>query len=488
MKKLLIRIVILAALLVLMNWIYSKWFFRNDLIEHSDMVELSWQVANDSCRIVYTGESSNHTYGNQEVDRGKISDYIGAYFPNVKMGDMTKSASHAQTYYYMLKEIPEEAPVETVVVTMNLRSFGANWIYSRLETALRKQLVLLQDYPPLVDRFLLAFKAYPIRSEEEWNTIVLKHYAKDPLAFPYDFPWSNTHQWDSAMAWSGWHDFEGNRDQELTELACHFIKCYGFTITDDNPRIKDFDAIVALCKKRGWHLVFNLMAENVDKGRELVGDDLLFLMKRNRDYLMHRYDGLEDVIVVDNLNHVRDVNFIDQNWTTEHYYGEGRKIIARRVAQAMSGLYPDEFQDYGAVPLDEGHYYFEEAVKLDAEMPYSPTLELLASDIRPEWGVVNVAFEMLQQDTLHDANLAVELADSLENKTTRYYSVKEQIHNVGQWDFATYALPLDSAFRAASRVKIFVYNVQDSPVVTKGLDISFRPAYLKPGVKGESLR
>ena len=63
MKKLLIRIVMAAALLFVLNWIYTKWFYKKDVAEHSDILELVWQVEADSCRIVYLGESSNNTYG-----------------------------------------------------------------------------------------------------------------------------------------------------------------------------------------------------------------------------------------------------------------------------------------------------------------------------------------------------------------------------------------------------------------------------------------
>ena len=180
MKKLLIRIGIVAVLLVAMNWVYSKWFFEKDLLEHSDIIELPRQVVADSCQMVYLGESSNNTYGFAESDHRKISAMISAYFPTVRLGDMTKSASHAQTYYYMLKHVPATSNVETVVVTMNLRSFGPNWIYSTLETALRKQLVLLEDYPPLVNRFMLAFKAYPIKTEQEWIDLIYWHRHHDP--------------------------------------------------------------------------------------------------------------------------------------------------------------------------------------------------------------------------------------------------------------------------------------------------------------------
>ena len=475
-------------LLVAMNWVYTKWFFEKDLLEHSDIIELPRQVVADSCQVVYLGESSNNTYGYAESDHRKISAMVSAYFPKVRLGDMTKSASHAQTYYTMLKQVPKDAPVETVIVTMNLRSFDAGWIYSRLETALRKQIVLLQDYPPLMNRFLLAFKAYPIRSEEEWDAIARKHWKKDPLDFPYDFEWNNTHQWDSAMAWGGWHGFDGQRDQQLTELACHYIKSYAFQIRDDNPRIKDFDAIVDLCRERGWHLVFNLMAENVDKANELVGKDLLFLMKQNRDYLMQRYDTQEDVTVVNNLDLVRDVNFIDQDWTTEHYYGEGRRIIAHQVAQALRQYYPNEYQDLGLLQYEAGHYCFEGSEDvLNVERPYSQTLILPADSLQPDWGMVNIAVEMLQPDTLNGAQLVIE-KDGEQGKTSTYYDLGSQIQSIGKWEFATFALPIDSTFREAGQIKYFVYNPSTSSVRVRRFDISFRPAYLKPAVKAQSSR
>jgi hypothetical protein len=487
MKKLLIRILMVAALLFVLNWIYTKWFFKKDVAEHSDILELVWQVEADSCRIVYLGESSNNTCGVEEPGRKKISEYVSEYFPKVKVGDMTKEASHAQTYYYMLKNLPKKSTVETVVVTMNLRSFDARWIYSNLETPLRKQLVLMEKYPPLMNRFLLALKAYPIRSEEELDSLTRQHWREDPLVFPYEFEWDNVYKWDSATAWRGLHNYEGEYDPKWTELACHYIKSYGFQIRDDNPRLKDFDDIVALSRKRGWHLVLNLMAENVDKANEYVGKDLMYLMKQNHDYLMNRYGNLEDVTVVDNLNLVRDVNFIDQDWTTEHYYEEGRRIIAGNVAKALKAYYPDDYCDPHAFQCDQGHFYFgNEECKLDGAQPYGPTLTLPTDSLHTDWERVNVAFMLWQSDTLHQTVLAVE-RDGCQGVEAKYYPVNDLILKVGQWDFATFDLPVDSVMRSAQQIKIFVYNPSKDTVLLKHMDVSFRPAYLKPSVKGQSI-
>lgn len=485
MKKLLSRIGLVLVLLVVLNWVYSKWFFEKDLRKHSDIVELSWDVTDDSCRIIYVGESSNNHFGDEESNHRKISDFASDYFPKVKMGDMTHSASHAQTYYYMLKHIPASSKVETVVVTMNMRSFGPLWIYSKLETALRKQLVLLEDYPPLVNRFLLGFKAYPIKTEEELDSLTRRHWREDPLEFPFDFEWDNVYQWDSATAWQGRHNYEGEYDPKWTELVCHYIKSYGFQIRDDNPRLKDFDDIVALSRKRGWNLVFNLMAENVDKANGLVGKELMYLMKQNHDYLLDRYGHLDGVTVVDNLNLVRDVDFIDQDWTTEHYYEDGRRIIAGNVAKALKAYYPEEYRNVDW-KRDAGHYYFGDAVQtLDKNQPYGPTLTLPADSLRTDWERVNVAFMMRQADTLHNAKLAVESLVAHDNVLVSYIDVKPQIQKIGEWDFATFDLSVDSIMRNALQVKIFVYNPSDDAVQLKDMDVSFRPAYLKPGVKGE---
>ena len=339
MKKMIFKFALLAVLLVLMNWIYAKFFFKADLMRHSDEVELAWKIAADSCVMVYTGESSNHTFSWSDNDRRKISDFVFDHFPDMRCGDMTKDASHAEVYYYLLKNIPEDAPVETVIVTMNLRSFGYNWIESNLETAIQKQLVLLKDNPPLVNRFKLAFKDYEILTNYERAVRRTYHRNHDTLVFPYDFPYHTNYEWDYATNRKGIMNPDGTRNKELSIMAVTYVQCYAFQIHDDNPRVKDFDNIVKLAKQRGWHLVFNLLAENVEQAQELVGDDLVFLMHQNRDFLVERYGNLDDVTVVDNLEAVDSQCFIDKNFTSEHYCEAGRRSIGDNVAEAVKKYY-----------------------------------------------------------------------------------------------------------------------------------------------------
>jgi hypothetical protein len=339
-----LNVISVLVLCLGMNLLYKQFFFEKDLQKYSSIINLVRDLPLDA-DIVYIGESSNNTVREDDLDKRKISDFVGDYYPGLALYDMTKPAAHAGVFKVLLQQMPEESGVETLIVTLTLRSFNAQWIHSPLETSLQKSLVLLKPNPPLLNRFLLSFKAYEIKTKEEREADFKRQWRKDKLQFPYEFPHKDVMKWNRWMAYAGIKDEGGQINKAQTELACHYIKAYGFQIdTLRNPRIADFDAIVVLARERRWKLVFNLMAENMEKAGELVGDDLIFLMNENRELLFDYYQS-KGVVMVDNLSSVEDAQFIDQSWTTEHYAEEGRKTIAKRVAASLRSWYPDEYMD-----------------------------------------------------------------------------------------------------------------------------------------------
>jgi len=345
-KHIALSLVSLLLLFLGMNLLYTKFFFEKDLQEYSSIINLVREVPLEA-DIIYLGESSNNTTREDDLDSRKISDFIADYYPGLVLYDLTKPAAHAGIFKVLLEQMPEESEVETVIVTLTLRSFNAQWIHSPLETSLQKSLVLLKPFPPLVNRFLLSFKAYEIKTKEEREQDFKKQWERDDFHFPYEFQHEDVGLWDRWMAYEGIRDESGEIDRALTELACHYIKAYGFQIdTLRNPRIADFDDIVELARKRGWKLVFNLMAENMERADRMVGKDLIFLMNENRE-LLNKYYGSRGVTVVDNLSSVEDELFIDQNWTTEHYAEKGRKAVAKQVAGALKSWYGDEYRNTG---------------------------------------------------------------------------------------------------------------------------------------------
>lgn len=315
-------------MLVVFNFIYSRWFYKGDLQKHSKIINLVSEIPNDA-DIIYIGESSNITYREDDLDKRHISEFLGDFYPDLNIYDITKPASHAGIFKKLLKLIPVENKVKTIVVTLNLRSFNAQWINSDLEGSLQKHFVLIQPYPPLFNRFMLSFKNYDNRSEAMRQDDIHKKWAKDNFEMPGDFQFKNVVEWDYWMANN--EMYEKNK----SDLACHYIKAYGFQIDfENNPRIRDFNDIVALSKERNWNLVFNLLAENTQKAKDLVGEDLIFMMNQNAEKLIKYYEN-KGAIVVNNLNKIDNDQFVDQDWTTEHYAEKGRKIIAKNLAKEL---------------------------------------------------------------------------------------------------------------------------------------------------------
>ena len=107
-------------------------------------------------------------------DTAWISQMVARHFPSLRVADMTHDASHGEVYYQLLRNLDTDCNISTVVVTMNLRSFGVGWIYSPLETALQKRLVMLHQRPPLVNRAVLSFKAYDIKGFASYRAQLAK--------------------------------------------------------------------------------------------------------------------------------------------------------------------------------------------------------------------------------------------------------------------------------------------------------------------------
>ncbi len=340
MRRILPRLIALLLIAFLLNQVYRHTQLPRDLarIDILDSVKL----AATRHTILYFAESSNFSYSHQDTDQRRISDFVADYYPGQTVGVVNKGALHAGVYIELLKQIPENSPVNTIIVTMNLRSFGPDWIHSKLESLLQRDLVMLQDRPPLLNRFFLGLKAYDNKSEYKRHLLVKKEWDR-PLT---ELPGQRTPK--TVSEWSGGildGQINPHLDSASRSLAATYIRNFAFTIdTITNPRIKDFDAIAEYARHRGWNLVFNLLSENTAQAATLAGSELSGIMKRNRDLLVKRYQR-KGAIVADNLETVDDKDFIDRTWPTEHYTENGRKAVAHQVAVAMKQLFPGEFVD-----------------------------------------------------------------------------------------------------------------------------------------------
>lgn len=298
-----------------------------------------------STHIYYFGESSNTTYTENDSIKNSISEMIGFFYPKLYVTNINKQASHAGTYWFWLSKIdPKKNRAGAFVLTLNLRSFNAGWIYSKLEGSLNVAKVLTGPYPNVVNHFLLGLSDYNNKTEEEVNLIIKKKLEQTPIKLPMDFCYKTPHEWDYYMANGYYVKKDGAWDDDKIRLACHYIKAYAFTIDEQNPRVKDLDSIAGWCNRNKIPLYLNLMSENVQYADSLVGIELVFLMKKNRQFLMERYNK-NYCTVVDNLETVKGNEFIDQNWTTEHYTCHGRMRVAKKVAVALKKEFKNNYKE-----------------------------------------------------------------------------------------------------------------------------------------------
>lgn len=496
-KHIFLNLFSLILIILLMSVVYKKFFYEKDIQRYSDIINTVRALPNDA-DIVYIGESSNVTAGGDDRDTRYISQFTGDYFPGLKVCDITKPASHAGIFKVLLENIPESNQMQTLVVTLNLRSFDAEWMYSDLETPLQKSIVLLKPGPPLWKRFLLSFKAYDIKSKQERYEQIKRQWLHDTFHdLPFDFPYRNTIQWDKALRKRGIKGKDGKRDKEATTLACYYVKTYAFQIdTLHHPRIKDFDDIVRLAKKRHWHLIFNLMAENTEKARELVGDKLLFFMNNNAR-LLEDYYSRKGVIVVNNLNAVEDAQFIDRTWTTEHYAEKGRKTIARNLALALKDLYPGQFKE-----VKDAHPAFQTHFENNCEKPLGWKGENTFTDEKSYSGMFSskmgdsetfsitwsyplreiprrlknhffISFEACMEKVDKDIKLVVESADP-ECRYWKAYGFYPPPSAPHKWQFYSYRIKIPDQIKNSKRVKIYLYDPHGTPCYIDDLCIDIQ--------------
>ncbi len=342
MRNAVIKILSVFCIAGLLNTVYTHTFYKHDLLEKSPEI-IRLRSSADSTDIYYFGESSNVTFAETDSTKKSISELVSLHYPRLRLTNINKYATHSGIYKYWVREIISGQRLPTaIIVTLNMRSFDAAWRNSDLETSLQESLVMSQPYPNIINRFLLSLQAFDNKTAGQREKDMLDEWKNTPLRFPFPFQYTTVAEWDYAMAQGTYKKPDGSWDTEKIALACHFIKSYAFNLDENNPRIKDFDEIVQLCRNNGITLYLNLMAENMEFANELVGKELVFLMRQNRDYLVKRYNT-NSCRVIDNLESVSAGSFLDKTWTTEHYDYKGRMKIASNLSKVLQPQFKEQY-------------------------------------------------------------------------------------------------------------------------------------------------
>jgi len=326
-KKISIRLLLLTAIVIASNFIYVNTTYHDDL-EGNGNVLLKFNLAIEKSDALYFSESPNQATSVNDSDKRFISQMMDDLLPELRLEAVDTGAIHAGVFKELIQLIPEESNVNYVIVNMNYRSFGMDWIHSKLENSIQKQLVFYSNRPPLINRFLQGLNYYDALPNEERERLIQWHWQHDSLPFPA--PKNNVTDWCAVEKWGDWKN-------PKRQLADQYIKNFAFTLSDENPRIKDFDEIVEICKAKNLKLIFVILPENLEEAKMLVGEDLVNLMTSNKNKLVERYNA-KGAKVVDCFSIVPDSCFIERAFPSEHYNQLGRMMIATNVVTAIESF------------------------------------------------------------------------------------------------------------------------------------------------------
>jgi hypothetical protein len=331
LKYLIYKLLAVVTTVVVSAFVYKSIYWEPELKDQGHMLfnlrEFQWH--ND---VLYIGESSNYWVSPDDEDKRTISDMINDSLDGMRLSGMQVPAYHAGMFLPIIEHIDTAARVKKIVVTMNLRSFDKPWIYSGQEAALLRSKCFYYTSSPLYNRMCAALQFHAQPSAEEQEKKMLYCFEFDTLKVDFPLPFN------TIKTWCEQEKFplpQGGEDFSKRVLADHYIKAYAFQIdVNTNPRIKDFDRIVEVCKAKNIKLYFNLLGENIEWADSLVGKELVYFMKANRDLLVNRYHK-NGVTVINNLEKVPGDYFGEKDWTTEHYNQFGRLIVANNVARVL---------------------------------------------------------------------------------------------------------------------------------------------------------
>jgi hypothetical protein len=336
LKKVILYIIVFIAVAFAADFCYVKFgLYDVDIIKCN--AELIYKIDSslNNHNTLYLGESSNFTVSEKDSSKKSISELIEENDPQYKILTISKGAIHAGVFKLFIKRVKNTSSIKTVVLTVNLRSFGINWIESDLETNLSRANILYTNYPPILKKCMLSFKAYDNQELFKRKETIKSHYKNDKFKLP-GLKYETVRDWDKELFNKGVLDANGSKNQEKTDIACHFIKNYAFVIDENNPRIKDLDEIVLYCHKNNFNLIFNILPENYERAIELCGKDLEVLMRNNVEFIKNRYES--KTTLINNFDLLKDSCFIDRNWPTEHYVYFGRKTVSEKVNEQLQKI------------------------------------------------------------------------------------------------------------------------------------------------------
>jgi hypothetical protein len=320
LNKILARLGFGMVLFLALNWLYGQYLFKADIEKYAPIrPEIISSFAEGD--IVYFGESSNTSF-NPWTDsfNNSIADFMQLALPNKNLKQISHESFHLGLFKDMLKLRKEARKNQTLIFTINTRTFGPSAIHSGTEGRNQQEALFYSDRWPLLTRIFLSFHFYDNRSENERNRLKQQYW--------------RTHKPPVQLTKEVLNEKLENAPDKLKAMGHAFVNEFMFVIDEDNPRLKDLQKIIDYGKQNAVRVVFHILPESRGYAESLVGSQLLEIMDNNVLFL-EKFLQAEKAEYINNYKRSTYLDYTDQFYPTEHVNWQTRSAIAYSIAKYL---------------------------------------------------------------------------------------------------------------------------------------------------------
>ncbi|MES2799006.1 MAG: hypothetical protein V4638_03255 [Bacteroidota bacterium] len=315
LKYIVVRLLGLLLVAAVAQIIHQRWVYPSIKKSEGWLQAMVERRLEKKSNFLYFSASTNTAFAPDDSITLSISDLLQQNIQQA-VNVIDTSAIHGGIFLKILQKIPENQFPKTIVMDLNLRSFGANWIHSDLENSLQRNFVYWNERPSLLNHLFAATKWYDYKSPNEHLRAI--EYQQKFERLPFNHP--TIKKWCDSLF----------QTVNYSEDGKTMIEHFGFHIQSDNQQLKNFEAIVALAKSHESKLILVLLPENVEKMKLLVDQQLPALIEKNAEFLTNHFKKM-GVLVIDLHAKLPKESFFEA-FPTEHYNAFGRQIVATAIA------------------------------------------------------------------------------------------------------------------------------------------------------------
>jgi hypothetical protein len=312
------RLAFLGLILIGITIIYEKNYHLQTLKNEGWLKLKGDSIYKLKSDIIYFSASPNKSYALTEKNRESIHTFASHQLHSYTIHSLDTGAIHAGIFIHALQQIPTDKKPKMIVIDLNLRSFGVNWMESDLENNLQLNLNYWNTNYGLLNRMNAALKNYKFIPNTERNKRII--YQHDFITLPFHGNKKTVRKWNDSIMHS---------PQVYKEIACEFVRSFAFQVQPENQMLKWYKSIQEYCSSNEIKLIFLFLPENLEMMEKLAGKELKSLCLQNRTRIKQELG--EKAVILDLMDHF-DASFFFESFPTEHYYANGRKYIGEKMA------------------------------------------------------------------------------------------------------------------------------------------------------------